>query len=155
MINEPFRLRDIFSPMRQQNLIDHANENSDLTPAGNAESISTGRGRGIVIPPGVRAYLKVWVNLTTAQTGANAYNCGIGVQDQPLPDGSATVTASDLFTFPDTDDAIFYDMGHRSTFTANYMLLDTNLQPQEGWLIGRDPNGKYTVIGIGDAVGCG
>lgn len=112
MILEPATAQDALRPLRQQNLVDAANDSLNTSTAGRAQTIATGRGRGIIVPDQPNAPLWDIVKRTTAISGQpGRFNGKLIDWLDANPHVTAGVAVADFGTFNVTnDDAILWEV---------------------------------------------
>src|SRR5205809_578352 len=107
MILEPATAQDALRPLRQQNLVDAANDSLNTSTAGRAQTIATGRGRGIIVPDQPNAPLWDIVKRTTAISGQEGrFNARAIDWLDAKPDASGNVAVADFGTFNVTADDV-------------------------------------------------
>lgn len=146
MIHEPANAQDAFRPLRQQNLIDAANDSGNMTVAGLGYTVPTGRGRGIVIPQQQFFHLLVWVLVIDALAGGGFYLGKILEDPDTLPTGDDDLTGDMLGSIPDGDpDTIIMNGAEEGALT--HALTDEPIDRTRfpGELLGVNKDGKYVV----------
>jgi hypothetical protein len=146
MILEPANAQDALRPLRQQNLVDAANDSLNTSAAGRAQVVSTGRGTGVIVTPPPMFHQIVWVIAIDPAAGAGFYYGKILDDPDTLPSGGDDLTGDMLGAIPDgVNDTIIMN-GAEEGETTHALTTEPITQTRfPGELLGVNSDGKYVV----------
>jgi hypothetical protein len=107
MILEPANAQDALRPLRQQNLVDAANDSLNTSAAGRAQTVPTGRGRGIIVTDQPAKPLWDIIKRTTPIDAQGGRYNGVAIDWlDAKPNATSNVIEADFGTFSATDDDV-------------------------------------------------
>jgi hypothetical protein len=145
-ILEPAAPQDGLNRLRQQNLVDAANDAGNASAAGIAQTVPTGRGRGFIVHEPPRVGYQVRVRIESAASGGGKYWGWILDDPVAFPRDTSDLVENDVGTTPTTGaDVLIVNMHEIGKSTHDLTQAPIVVKTFMGELMGINRDGDPVV----------